>query len=171
VSKRRREIEDRAADFLRRLGAGDGPVDPIQLANAAGLRVFNATFGEENIHGLIARRGAGTTVYVNANDKPLRKRFTVAHELGHFVLHLAVDEGEFIDTEDNFRTVADPDQPWDDARVKEWEANVFGAALLMPERLVRSKWLEIHDVDGLASWFQVSRQAMAIRLQQLGLLE
>jgi uncharacterized protein DUF955 len=73
-------------------------------------------------------------------------------------------DGEFIDTEDNFRTSSDPDQPWDNARVKEWEANTFAAALLMPENLVCLKWAEIDDVEGITSWFQVSRQAMTIRL-------
>jgi Zn-dependent peptidase ImmA (M78 family) len=136
-----------------------------------GLKVFNATFAAEGVHGLVARRGDTTTIYVNANDGPARKRFTVAHELGHFVLHLAAGEGEFIDDEDNFRTTADPEKAWDSARTKEWEANVFAAALLMPEAAVKLQWHQLKDIEGLASWFQVSPQAMTFRLEELGLLE
>ena len=171
MASRKSEVEYEAQKLLDRLALEDGAVDPVQVANSLGLKVFNATFAEEGIHGLIAKRPAATTIYINVNDKPARKRFTVAHELGHFVLHLAAGEGEFIDNEDNFRTTNDPDQPWNDARRKEWEANVFASALLMPERAVRKKWAEIQDVDGASSFFQVSRQAMTLRLGALGLIE
>ena len=40
-----------------------------------------------------------------------------------------------------------------------------------PAALIRQKWVEIEDIDGMASLFQVSRQAMAIRLSSLGLIE
>ena len=171
MASRKEEIELEAERLLDRFGLASEPVDPITVANDLGLKVFNAAFPEEGIHGLIAKRPAVTTIYVNVNDKPARKRFTVAHELGHFVLHLAAGEGEFIDNEDTFRTPQDPDSPWDDDRRKEWEANVFASALLMPAALIRQKWVEIEDIDGMASLFQVSRQAMAIRLSSLGLIE
>ncbi|NKJ03853.1 ImmA/IrrE family metallo-endopeptidase [Rhizobium sp. SG741] len=168
----RKAIEEEASALLSRIGVDSaGPVDPVAVANELGLKVFNATFDDEGIHGLIAKRPTNTSIFVNVNDKPVRKRFTVAHELGHFVLHLAAGEGEFIDTQDNFRTVQDPDTPWDDTRRAEWEANVFAAALLMPREAVLRAWKEIGDPDGMAAYFQVSRQAMALRLDGLGLLE
>ncbi|MBY3413134.1 ImmA/IrrE family metallo-endopeptidase [Rhizobium laguerreae] len=168
----RKAIEEEASALLSRVGFDSaGPVDPVAVANELGLKVFNATFDDEGIHGLIAKRPSNTSIFVNVNDKPVRKRFTVAHELGHFVLHLAAGEGEFIDTQDNFRTVQDPDTPWDDKRRSEWEANVFAAALLMPPEAVHRAWKEIGDPEGMAAYFQVSRQAMALRLDSLGLLE
>ncbi|MBA1158923.1 ImmA/IrrE family metallo-endopeptidase [Microvirga mediterraneensis] len=171
MSRRRAEIEQVAEEILREHVAGDGPTDPVQLANRMGVRIFNSKFSEPGIHGLIARRGGASTIYVDVDDRPVRKRFTVAHELGHFVLHLAAGEGEFIDDEDNFRTITDPDEPWNEERRREWEANVFAAAILMPSSVVRDRWPEIRDVDGMAEWFQVSRQAMALRLNQLGLID
>jgi Zn-dependent peptidase ImmA (M78 family) len=166
---KRQEIEAKAAQVLRDHGMLNMVVDPVRLANTSGLRVYNAKFGGENVHGLIAVRGGKATVYVNAEDYPVRKRFTIAHELGHFHLHLAGGEGEFIDEADNFRVPVEPDAAWTTERRQEWEANVFAAALLMNEALVRQKWPEIQDVDGMARWFQVSQQAMAIRLAELGL--
>ena len=166
---RRREIEAKATQVLRDHGMLDMAVDPVRLANASGLRVYNAKFGNENVHGLISMRGGKAKVYVNADDQPVRKRFTIAHELGHFHLHLAGGEGEFIDDIDNFRIPVEPDADWTPERRQEWEANVFAAALLMNEHLVRRKWPEIQDIDGMARWFQVSPQAMAIRLNELGL--
>jgi Zn-dependent peptidase ImmA (M78 family) len=166
----KREIEAKAAQVLRDHGMLDMVVDPVRLANDAGLRVYNAKFGNDDVHGLIAMRDGKAKVYVNADDHPLRKRFTIAHELAHFYLHLAGAEGEFIDDADNFRVPVDPDATWTIQRRQEWEANVFAAALLMNEDLVRRKWLEIQDLDGVARWFQVSQQAMAIRLDSLGLV-
>jgi Zn-dependent peptidase ImmA (M78 family) len=167
---RREEIEARAQEILRDHGLLDMSVDPIRLARGLGVKVFNAKFGEEGVHGLLARRTGGTSIYVEADDSPVRKRFTVAHELGHLVLHLGGHDGEFIDTADNFRTTADPDAAWTPERRQEWEANAFASALLMPRELVRRKWLEIANIEGMAAWFQVSTQAMAIRLQELGIV-
>lgn len=165
----RGEIERRARDILRDHGMLDMPVDPVRLANALGIRVFNAKFGEENVSGLIAVRARVPSIYVNADDHPVRKRFTVAHEVGHFVLHLLGHDGDFVDTSDNLRTIADPDAAWTAERRMEWEANVFASALLMEEELVRRKWEEIGELEGLARWFQVSMPAMAYRLESLGI--
>ena len=165
----RAEIEARAEALLRDHGLLGTAVDPVRLASALGVKVFNAKFGEEDTHGLLARRNGDTTIYVNATDAPVRKRFTVAHEIGHLRLHLLDGDVEFVDNADSFRTVADPDAAWTPQRRQEWEANQFAAALLMPADLVREKLREIQDLEGLARWFQVSQEAMVIRLQTLRL--
>jgi Zn-dependent peptidase ImmA (M78 family) len=166
---KRKDIERRAEELLRDHGMLDMVVDPVRLANDAGLRVFNAKFGNDNIHGLIALRGGQARIYVNADDRPVRKRFTIAHEIGHFVLHLAGGEGRFVDDADNFRIPVEPDAVWTTERRQEWEANVFASALLMNESLVRKMWPQISDPEGMARWFQVSETAMSIRLASLGL--
>lgn len=167
---RRSDVEARARGLLEAHGLLDTVVDPISLANSLGVKVYNAKFGEADVHGLLAVRGGIPAIYVNADDSALRKRFTIAHELGHLTLHLTSGELEFVDNADSFRTTADPDTEWTDQRRREWEANAFAAALLMPETQVRRKWLELSDAEGMARWFQVSRPAMDIRLQSLGLL-
>ena len=166
----RAEIEARAQALLRDHGLLSMAVDPVRLASALGVKVFNAKFGEEDVHGLLARRDGQTTIYVNATDAPVRKRFTVAHEIGHLCLHMLDGDVEFIDNADSFRTLApEPGAPWTATRRQEWEANQFAAALLMPADLVRQQVAAIQDLDGLARWFQVSQDAMAIRLHTLGL--
>ena len=73
------------------------------LANRLGMKVNNAKFSDDNVVGMIAKRGENLTLLVNQSDPPYRKRFTIAHELGHHFLHLMGD-GEFIDGEaDLFR--------------------------------------------------------------------
>lgn len=166
---KRPDLEARARGLLEAHGLVDMVVDPIRLANLLGAKVFNAKFGEGDVHGLLAVRGGVSAIYVNADDPSVRKRFTVAHELGHMILHLIGGDAEFIDNADNFRSTVDPDAGWTDRRRREWEANTFAAALLMPEGLVRRRWSEIRDPEGMARWFQVSRPAMDIRLDGLGL--
>jgi Zn-dependent peptidase ImmA (M78 family) len=163
------DIEQRAREILRDHGLLDMPVDPVRLANELGIKVYNAKFGQEDLGGLLALRDKVPTIYVSADDRPTRKRFTVAHEIGHFVLHLLGHDGEFVDTSDNFRTVQDPDASWTPERRMEWEANTFAAALLMERDLVRRKWNEIGDLKGMSLWFQVSDPAMAFRLDALGI--
>lgn len=166
---RRPEIESRARGILEAHGLLDMAVDPIRLANALGVKVFNAKFGEADVHGLLAVRGGAAAIYVNADDPAVRKRFTVAHEIAHMVLHLAGGDVEFIDNADNFRSTVEPGAEWTAERQREWEANVFAAELLMPAELVRKRWAHIRDAEGLSRWFQVSRSAMDLRLDHLGL--
>ena len=165
----RAEIDARAQALLRDHGLLNMAVDPVRLASALGVKVFNAKFGEEDVAGLLAVRGGQATVYANATDPAVRKRFTIAHELGHLALHLTDGDVEFIDNADSFRTPVGPDAEWTPQRRREWEANQFAAALLMPEPLIRELWSQIRDVEGMAKWFQVSRDAMGIRLDTLRL--
>ncbi|HMK91417.1 MAG TPA: ImmA/IrrE family metallo-endopeptidase [Thermoleophilia bacterium] len=101
----------------------------------------------------IELRGRGRT-----NER--RLRFTIAHEIGHFMLHQgrAVNERAGARSEGTARY--------------EREADQFAAELLMPEHLVRQAALEVGaDPRLLADRFDVSVQAMSVRLRRLGLAE
>lgn len=168
---KREEIEKKATEILKDHGLLSAPVDPLKLAKILGIKVMNAVFSEEDKSGAVIKRGDNFSIYLNANDHPSRKRFTIAHELGHRLLHMN-DESEFIDTTDNFRTVEfNKNKQWDKKRKQEWEANIFAAALLMNELLVREAWQEEKDPESLAWLFQVSISAMVIRLTQLNLVD
>jgi Zn-dependent peptidase ImmA (M78 family) len=163
----RREIEDQATEILRTHGLFSIPVDPVTLANREGIRVNNAKFSDENLSGLVAKRGPNVTILVNQSDVPFRKRFTIAHELGHHFLHLLAADGDFVDTQvDLFR---DAEAGESGSRTVEVQANQFAAALLMPEGLVREAFGRTQNLSELARLFNVSEEAMAIRLGRLGL--
>lgn len=165
---KRTEIEERATKILRDHGLLRAPVDPLKIARALDVKVLNAVFSEANKSGAIVKRGENFQIYLNTNDTPARKRFTIAHEIGHRLLHMSLtNDSEFIDTEDNFRSssIAE-DAHWNDERQKEWEANAFAAALLMNGTLVQQEWNERKDPDFLAWKFQVSPMAMTIRLSR-----
>jgi Zn-dependent peptidase ImmA (M78 family) len=170
---RRNEIEKRATQILRDHDLLDVPVDPLKVARALGIKVMNAVFSEPGKSGVVVKRGSEFSIFLNTNEPAARKRFTIAHEIGHRLLHMVSDvESEIVDTEDNFRATEVLDaETWTAERRGEWEANAFAAALLMNEESVREKWQGCEDPTVLAWMFQVSPTAMIVRLTQLGLLE
>ena len=107
---------------------------------------------------------------INALHPSVRQRFSIAHELGHLVLHddteLQVDRHAFVAFRDLASSTADDP--------REVEANQFAAALLMPEYLLSRCVNELDDdldfenaIAWLAQRFGVSEQAMTIRLTSL----
>jgi len=166
----RKEIEERACEILQRHGLLTVPVDPVTLANREGILVHNAVFSESGISGMVARRGASVTMLIDQQDPPFRKRFSIAHELGHHFLHLTSD-GEIVTKKlDIFRGLAGEGESGLGARRREVEANQFAAALLMPDPLVREAFSREQDVESLARLFNVSGEAMGYRLAALRLV-
>lgn len=161
------EIERIAHQTLIEHGMLSIPVDPVVIANRLGIRVSNAVFSDASISGMIAQRGDKKSLLVNDGDSVERKRFTIAHELGHCVLHLD-NEGEFVDSAtDLFRTESNAAEG--KTHKQEVEANEFAAALLMDAQLVREIWNDCKNLKRTATIFMVSESAMGIRLNSLGL--
>ena len=101
----------------------------------------------------------GPLIIYNPTEPPVRQRFTIAHELAHFVLnHGARDR----DTPDNF-TMAVHDQ-------KEVAANKFAVCLLIPKSFVDAivQVNMVRSLPKLAKIFGVSKVAMSYRLKELG---
>lgn len=100
-------------------------------------------------------------IKINTSENPLRQRFTLAHELGHFVLNHG---SAFRDPVANFFS-----NVWDK---KEVQANQFAAALLMPELAVRYfiDNEKITSTQKLSEYFKVSSTAMMYRLRNLGIV-
>ena len=151
------EIERKAAEIV---GHHSFPVDVVKIANKLDFDVFLSDFDEKNVSGMVVNSKDEKSIYVNKNDIPQRQRFTIAHEIGHIVLHHKNEEFSEVD----FRNTDElPTQ-------KEIEANAFAAALLMPKDIAIEKWNEFQDVDDFADYFKVSKSAAAIRLINLGLI-
>lgn len=98
------------------------------------------------------------TIRLMWSDGPLRHRFTIAHELGHYFLHSRQGKVRMIAGRDGTN------------RRVEWEANWFAAAFLMPEVAFRTAAENYgRDPLRLAGQFLVSVEAATVRLQTLGL--
>jgi IrrE N-terminal-like domain len=99
------------------------------------------------------------------SEPPLRReRFTVAHELGHWICH-AHERPEAQPVYCRQVHVAEPAD-----RTLERQANVFAAELLMPEQAVREAWAASNEVDACAARLDVSPTAMGWRLYSFGLV-
>lgn len=139
------------------------PVDPIVISRKLGIAVFEGDM-KPNLSGRIVKEsGADPRIVINKTDSFTRKRFTCAHELGHYLKRLSTD--------DTF-TYEDERGPMASTGLNEDEvfANQFAAALLMPAGEVRGRWGQDVGVSELAITFAVSPEAMGYRLNNLGLI-
>lgn len=173
MAPRYREAKRKAAELLSLAKVKSAPVKVDKLA-----KILNATIHyeklDDEISGMVTRTGNGTAVIgVNTFHPPVRQRFTIAHEIGHLVLHeelLHIDRKFPIALRDTTASLGTDSN--------EIEANQFAAELLMPSALLEAdvqalmaKGVDPDDaVTKLALKYDVSSQAMAIRLTNLGFL-
>lgn len=139
------------------------PIPLGKLANEMGLKVLSATL-PAGVSGELRPDQGKFVVKVNRHDSKARQRFTVAHEIAHFLLHKD-HIGDGIRDDALYRSMLS------DAR--EAEANRLAADLLMPMALLKPAYERARQ-DGavdfsarLAQEFGVSEAAMKIRLEQL----
>jgi Zn-dependent peptidase ImmA (M78 family) len=143
-----------------------GPELPVPVRRIAedllGLKVHENS-DLQDISGAIYP--ATPAIVVNANEADTRQRFTLAHELGHWVCHCL--DGR------NQQPVFCRDQDVGSSadRALEREANVFAAELVMPEPEVRAAFSKERDSRQLAGMFGVSPLAMQWRLYSFELVD
>lgn len=162
-------IERIAADLLSKGKIQQPPVPVNELASAVGATLRVGPL-EGELSGFLLRRDNTTIIGVNSLHARTRQRFTIAHELGHLLLH---NSTEHVDRAMSFYY---RDQRSSRAEIKqEIEANQFAAELLMPRRMVDAVIPQSVDLfadallSDLASRFEVSVQALTYRLTNLGL--
>lgn len=162
TSEIKQEAAKDAAKLLKAVWGRAIPVDPVAIARAAGLRVLDASLDENTLGALVKQPGQDPTIIINESDSDNRKRFTCAHELGHFVRRSEeAEEYETIDLR-NALSATGLDQ-------EEIYANEFAACLLMPEDDVRRfVAMGLDDLE-MAIRFKVSREALQFRMANLSL--
>jgi hypothetical protein len=135
------------------------PVDAVGLAGALGLKVWESDRlgGASGKLFRDAMNGgwSGYSIVVNSKDPLVRKRFTIAHEIAHFILH-ADQAGVAGITDDEFYRSGL-------GSMREAEANRLAAEILMPSRL-----LQRGEVPATARDLEVSEMALSIRKSYLG---
>jgi Zn-dependent peptidase ImmA (M78 family) len=141
------------------------PVHLDGIANALGLVVVDVDTFERDESGRISRiyedNRIDYVIEINSHHSKNRRRFTLAHEISHYLLHR--DEiGDGITDDMAYRSRLGDHI--------ETEANRLAAELLMPRMLVRTFFRSgIQSLDQLCQMFKVSEAAMRIRLKQLRL--
>lgn len=174
---RRAEVE--ADRLLEEYRVDEPPVSVGDIAHGEGAQIVRQRF-EGSESGFILRDGKLSVIGINTLTSRRRQRFTIAHELGHMLLHdgrpLIVDHSIRVNFRNDTSSAATDDE--------EIEANTFAAALLMPRPLMLSHlkaYLTGMTQSGgsisredliakLAREFDVSVEAMGYRLINLGIL-
>lgn len=141
----------------------DIPVKVGIIAERLGLEVLSLTLSTE-ISGLIRRKEDGTyEIHVNNTDAAVRQRFTVCHEIAHYLLHRSLIDAEGITDNILYRSKLTSRQ--------ETEANKLGAAILLPWPKT-SEWHQARygmpphkgNIEQIASAFSASSLAVGFRL-------
>ncbi|MCL4499834.1 MAG: ImmA/IrrE family metallo-endopeptidase [Chloroflexi bacterium] len=148
-----RYLKERAESLLVRFEIVRPPVDVRKIAVGLDIEVVEMT-QETWFYGMLLGYHDDCYIVVNKLLSEPKKRFTIAHELGHFQLHRE-------------------DLAYTAAQEKEYlhkEADIFAAELCMPAKMVRryaAEWNNDHRT--LASIFNVTEVAVVDKLDELGL--
>ena len=165
-----KEIGLRVRNVLKETEMISIPIKIVAIANFYGVRVYEIPM-DDDVSGMIISDkeniknfDTNKIIVVNANHAQTRKRFTVAHELGHYILQ---------------------DQPQEcyahrDSGVyseSERDANSFASALLMPEEDVLDEIDRLKSIYGninnemieinIANKFNVSKKAADVRIKKI----
>ena len=138
--------------------------------NIPSIKLIESNIAKKGISGFIKQEDNGDIfICVHQFDHPNRKRFTIAHELGHYFRHRSQIKEGFVDgigsgvmprgsSENNISTA-------------EMEANQFAAEVLMPENAFKNIHTKKNgNITEIAEYFIVSEAATYTRAKMLGLL-
>lgn len=168
------EIRLKVDEVLRDTEMISIPIEIVSIANFYGFQVYEIPM-DDNVSGMIISDkqniknfDTNKIIVINANHAQTRKRFTVAHELGHYILqgqpqecYAHRDSGVYNESEK--------------------DANSFASALLMPEKDVLNEIEQLKSIYGditdavieanIANKFNVSKSAADVRLKKLKLFK
>jgi len=162
-------LVNHAIEIAEKNGISVSPLDVEGLAEKLGAKISYSRTLPKKIVGTIIidpKTSNQCQIKLNQNFSPSRLRFTVAHEIGHFLKHRHWKQEEI--GEDDIPAATQFNRS-DRQGGEEWEANKFAAELLMPAKDVRRSIRRTSSLQKLAEEFGVSTLAMKIRLEALGL--
>ncbi len=156
-------VELKAQKILIEFGIYNPPVPIEEIVDKLGIKVSFAPSNDYS--GILIRKKGQTLMGINSNEPEARKRFSIAHELGHFLFSkksVSVD----------YRISNYVEKP-----EEEKHADSFAANILMPRRWVSRDFEKIsrgtitqNNLTDLAKKYKVSPDAMKFRLANIGLI-
>ncbi len=129
------------------------PIKPEVIAYGLGIELYFYELPSQ-ISGILYNHKNNPMILINKKDNLLRQRFTIAHEIGHFLLHDSNSKIYF-------------DYPIENSKI-EREANTFAASLLLPDFLLK-RYLSL-SLEKISNIFYVSRKVTEIRLREFKIL-
>lgn len=193
-------LQDLAGKLLGEIGYEGGPVDLEKICSFLSLDLSfsdQTVFVSSGETILGSANFESREIKINPHDNTQRARFTLAHEIGHFFLgHEKYLRSESVLERDLFETVATSDQV-NYVRI-ECQANIFASHLLLPQSHFEDKTIEFRNflgfrnrghgyifvddqdfnlaldyllLDELSNYFDVSKEAIEIKIRQIGWLK
>jgi Zn-dependent peptidase ImmA (M78 family)/DNA-binding XRE family transcriptional regulator len=157
---------DIAADERNRLGLGDGPIGNLRerLEAEVGLRIFYFAMPSKIAGAFAYNEDLGACIGINSNHPRDRRQWSLAHEFGHFLMHRYQAEITIL-LERRMQAA------------KERVSDAFAENFLMPAAGLNRRFTDLHrsspkgvtlgDMVSLAHLYQVSVQALVLRLETL----
>ena len=148
------------------------PLNIVDICNKMGIIVQETVEFPDNVSGVIFKENGNYYILVNKNHSIGRKSFTIAHELGHYILHK-----DLLDKENELVSYIKSKENGKDYPIlargleynkRETEANNFAAKILMPKNEFLKKCEEFQTIEEVAEYFGVSVVAASIRANVLG---
>lgn len=172
-----RRAEREANRIIVEMGINSPPVMIEDIARRHGAKIHYEPFeGDDDISGVLYNDEKNCIIGINSSHSRTRQRFTIAHELGHLLLHnkkFFVDKAVKVSFRDKRSSMAIDNN--------EIEANQFAAEILMPRAMIEKEISKLISkknivrnkdllIGQLADKFDVSTQSMEFRLNNLGIL-
>lgn len=157
------EARNLRAKFYNVNGKMRMPIDVHRMAQALQIEIVEKSLPVE-VAGFILKEAKDKvpTIFVNSKDGPQRQRFTIAHELGHYVQNRTNEQLAYVDNRNELASTGiDPHERW---------CNAFAAELIMPEASVKRYWAEGWSFEKIRDRLNVSKAALTNRLDSLGLI-
>ncbi len=158
-----RSLEDArsyATELLTEYGLNSPPINPTVIADRLGI-IIRESDGDDRYEGCLLRFGGKAAICLNRQINSIaRKNFTIAHEIGHFLIPGHSRETRCL--KDGFEY---------SRQKEEMQANAFASELLMPKGLVlplvQSRDISLNVIKEISDTFATSLTASAIRYAQL----
>lgn len=158
--------------LFKKWGITNTPVDLGKIVEILQIKILEQDLDDSVSAALVLKENKAYIV-VNENHSPVRMRFSIAHEIAHYLLHknsakIFIENKSIIFRDEKSSKGVDR---------KEIEANKLAAEILMPQdailKAVEYYMVDMNDdekISALSKKFEVSEQAMTIRLLKLNLL-
>lgn len=155
-----------AQKIVNEIKASTPPIDLNKILLHIGINLLPYSFPEK-ISAILLKENNMLVIGVNKTHHINRQRFSIAHEIGHYLLghykDIFVDMSEI--SEGRF-DVSDTDHN----KVQELEANFFAGELLMPATMLKKDFAKLRNVEEIAKQYEVSKNALWIKLIKLKLV-
>ena len=150
-----------AKEVLRSSKIRKPPVDLRVVTASCGLKYEEVDYFPDDVDALIVTTEDGSVAVVNRNQSTTRRRFSLAHELGHFVLHR---DGSVVEETVSIDSPPTGNEENTGSSIAEREANLFAGELLVPLEFLKEHFRPGMTAADVGRIFEVSESVAAIAL-------